>query len=914
MTGTSVEQARDHADLALIVYLEDLLRDRRVLLVGETSPRVERRLSDAARTLDVVSRERRARRRGLPLRAWPTPAEKGTWDAIVIPDLAAAGLGDAARFDEMAALLPDGVFVAAIEAQGAELGYEAFLALFGARFEGARWLAQAPMHGFALAELGASTPDVSYDASSVELAPARFVGVAAPRSAGLDAYAVIATPRVTEPSEHPSADAQKHEREAEATRTRLEHAEKRLEQAQREIARSAQKLDEARHERARIEETLRARDIEQQAASAHESDAVRAARDECDAIERRLRVAAHEVTALRGENERRGVLVRDLVEELRRTGQAPTAGVASLDVPSRAEVQAELSRAHEALSTAQRRTVEAEARRAELSFRVDELTADLASVGQAHEKHIADLVREHAAAQGAARGMTSRVAELAELRLVAESRLALVEDDLRQAREKARGFERRLAESQEQLELARIPRPKSEGDPAKEGQLFGALMRARETLAEREVERAELLSEIARLRAALEVATHERAATSVEAARRASALEAEASLRAGQLEHRNTELANMREERDSLVTRVVALESVPPPPPMRDEERERALEAELDALRGECTGLRLRAVDADAAAEAARAVVRGIEARAETAEASARGGARRAAEIASRLASRDALVSRLQSDLTQAGERHGALERAAQAMERRLSNATESIGALEAVSSVRSDEERRERDSLVLDLNAERAKAARLDTERASAIETLRDVREGLGRIAGSLGDLPRAPIPTAPEGLIREEMTRLVRDVEDRDLMLRSLTAQLEERDDRIRALERMSKGDAPNADVQRLLETEERIARLSAELTQERKARERVESTSALVSREAELRRLEQLLGDRDAQLMLLEGRVEGASRDEESMRRAFAQARERLEAILAHIAEERHGDAVEHATELLSSLRKY
>ncbi|MFO0681317.1 MAG: hypothetical protein U0234_04660 [Sandaracinus sp.] len=1001
--------------MALVVHLEELLRDRRVLLVGDTSTRVERRLSDAARTVDVVSREKRARRRGLPVRAWPTPAEKGTWDAIVVPDLVAAGLAEAGRFDEIAALAAEGVLVVATDAAG-EPGYEAFHALVSARFEHVRVFGQAPLAGFALAELGGATAEVAYDASSVELAPARFVAVVAPRSAVLDGYAVIVTPRVEGERAQPDP---RFEREAEAARTRLEHAEKRLEQAQREIARSAQKLDEARHEQARLEEALRESQAERESAEGGESEAVEAARAECDALEARLRTAARELTALRAENERRAVLVRDLVEESRTRAAESAIGVA---VPSRAAIDAELARAQEALQSAQRRAVEAETRRAELAFQVDELKADLASIGQAHEAklaalraelasppapvvapapvveaiatdatelaraldrasaseaavaelerrlshavtaaaaaearvaelerrlsqavtaaaaaearvaelglalaardhEIARLVEEHASAEGSARGLAAKVAELHELRRVAESRLALVEDDVRRGEERTRELERRLAESEEQLELARMPRPapsrENDADATRAGQLFGALMRAREQLEETQRERTELLGEVARLRTALEIAAHAGDAELAEARRRAATAEAEVDLRSGQLSHRNSELETVRGERDTLATRVVALESVMPPPMLLEPEPAPETddhEAQLDALRGECTGLRLRAADADASASAARASLLAVSARIATAEAAARSDARRVAESAARLAARDALVSRLESELAQASERDAGAARALSALEARLATATESIGALEAVSSVRSDEERRERDAALRELATEKERSAHYDTERASALEALRDVRESLSRLTASLAEERASAIPAAPDSVYREEIGRLSRDVEDRELMLRSLTAQLEDRDDRIRALERVARGDSAAPDPTKLLEAEERIARLTAELAQERKARERVESSSALVSREAELRRLEQLVGDRDAQLMLLEGRVEGAAREEKVMRDSFAEARAALETILGDLGNDRQGQAVERAAELLRALRRF
>jgi chromosome segregation ATPase len=279
------------------------------------------------------------------------------------------------------------------------------------------------------------------------------------------------------------------------------------------------------------------------------------------------------------------------------------------------------------------------------------------------------------------------------------------------------------------------------------------------------------------------------------------------------------------------------------------------------------------------------------------------------------MAARDALVSRIQSELAQAADRHEASERAVVALEARLASASESIGALEAVSSVRSDEERRERDAIAVELSTERGRASRLDTERASALETLRDVRESLARLESGLGDSVRvAANAGAPEGVYREEIARLARDADDREVMLRSLTAQLEERDDRIRALERVARGDTASVDATKVIENEERVARLSAELAEERRARERVESSSASVSREAELRRLEQLIGDRDAQMMLLEGRVEGASREERAMREVFAEARASIETILAQLGSERHGEAAERAAELLRALRKY
>src|SRR5690606_33327654 len=81
----------------------------------------------------------------------------------------------------------------------------------------------------------------------------------------------------------------------------------------------------------------------------------------------------------------------------------------------------------------------------------------------------------------------------------------------------------------------------------------------------------------------------------------------------------------------------------------------------------------------------------------------------------------------------------------------------------------------------------------------------------------------------------LRERIARLDAEAADREVLLRSLTAQLQERDDRIRALERLRAQGGGDGDAialqQRLLEMEERVARLSEELEHERDARRRAE-----------------------------------------------------------------------------------
>ncbi len=178
-----------------------------------------------------------------------------------MPDLAAAGLLEPAAFAEIAAILgPGAALVVALDASGEGARYEAFYELIAPHFASVRVLGQALMSGYAVVDFEAGAPsEVAFDGSAAgAAAPARWIAVAGDGLA-LDPYAIIAVPEATQPqvaAERGSSEP-RFEREAEAARSRLDHAAKRLEQAQREIARGAQKLDEARHERERLAAQLR---------------------------------------------------------------------------------------------------------------------------------------------------------------------------------------------------------------------------------------------------------------------------------------------------------------------------------------------------------------------------------------------------------------------------------------------------------------------------------------------------------------------------------------------------------------------------------------------------------------------------------------------------------------------------------
>ena len=108
----------------------------------------------------------------------------------------------------------------------------------------------------------------------------------------------------------------------------------------------------------------------------------------------------------------------------------------------------------------------------------------------------------------------------------------------------------------------------------------------------------------------------------------------------------------------------------------------------------------------------------------------------------------------------------------------------------------------------------------------------LEEAREILDRVMRTLpeddDDLPVGGQAEARR--LRDRMSQLDAEAADREVLLRSLTAQLQERDDRIRALERMANGNGAGRTDRteleaRLLEMEERVARLTEELENARR-----------------------------------------------------------------------------------------
>lgn len=940
MPRTIPESNREHADLALAVYVEELAARRRVLFVGDAASAVPERLSSVARSVEVVSPRTRARgtRRGgriLP-RPWPSAQDARSWDLVLVPDLLWAGPPAPERIAEMHEwLTPRGVLVVGAEEREEGVGYEALYDLLARRFEWVRMLGQAPFAGWSVVDFAPATKEleVTFDGSllgGTGEEPARFVALCASREVVLDPYAIVQVPAGREPTresrapiERPREDAQLQarlsqlevqlrdrqdevtraggrseelDRELAAVRARVEHAERRLEQAQREIARGSQKLDEARSRADGL-----ARELEE---THGELAALRSAPESADTdyaqLETSLAERGRELIELRSEIERRGLLVRDLVEEvveLRAAGSLtpPPSGGGGTDDAERAQLR-------DALAAARRRAVDAEAALAEAAFRLDQVRGELALCKRARESEGAQASGELALAQGTVRGLASRLAETEEVRRQAEARLALAQDDAVETRNRIRELEREIAEGHDQLQHAVVRAhgaPSTNGTHAEPEQsdLARQLVHAEEelrSLRERSAsERSSLEARVAEL-------AQETARAAEDAERSAREL---ASIRASSTSHA-AELAGLRGEREGLRLRLSDAESAiaSRPAALRTENGPAEL-AELHELRQ-----RVELLGASVATWTQRA---------QAASDGAGEDASRASELAIRISTRDALIGRLQSEVADAASRRDALERRTRELDATIAQLRESLESARAVADVRADEERREAEQLAVRLAEAERSREHTSREHDDTRRALSEAREILSSIATGLDGTSSSSPPPASDGRLRDQVRMLQREAEDREMMLRSLTAQLQDRDDRLRAAERMRQGEGGGDETelrQRVLLTEERAVRLERELEQERVGRRAAEQSGGAAERDADLRRVHQLLGDRDAQLMLLEGRITQGDRESRAMRETFAQARAGLETLLGEIANDQRAEAADRIASMLRVLRRY
>ena len=214
-------------------------------------------------------------------------------------------------------------------------------------------------------------------------------------------------------------------------------------------------------------------------------------------------------------------------------------------------------------------------------------------------------------------------------------------------------------------------------------------------------------------------------------------------------------------------------------------------------------------------------------------------------------------------------------------MEARLLRAEEAGTALEVARDVQRAEDIRERTALADAAVSARAAADALASSRERGLSVMGEIRGALAALIEGI----KSPAAGTPESSLRDENVALQRELDDRGLMLRSLTAQLEERDERLRSFETGGAALAIKSLEVRLREAEEKEVRLVRELELA------AERRTAAMEREAELRRLEQLLEARDAQVMTDEGLIEQSQRAQAQLRDQVARLGSELESVLGH-----------------------
>ncbi len=857
----------DFAELAVAVYVEELAVDKRVLYVGEPSSGAAERLAAVARSVDVVSRNARARgtRRGGRLRArrWPSEEDDGRWDVVVVPDVGRAGLAEDGQLPAASRWLAEGgVLVAGTAAAGeGAVGYERFFDLLQDAFDVVRMVGQAPFTGYSVVDFAPRGElEVTFDGSLVSDSgeqAARYIALCGERDVALDPYAVVQVPsRVVDapaPAPAPVDDADdrlaayenrlRGQQDAlDAANVHAEEIERALEGAKEDLGRARRRLDEAeRAEReAAAERDSLARKLDALESEARSSDAPGGpTEEEYIRLETALRECGRELTEARAEIERRATLVRDLVEELRAVpdrSAAPTSSPQGVADPIA-------------------RAVHAEAEKAELGFRLDEVRGELAMAERRAATNLEEIQRTEAALRGTVRGLNARLAEVTELYQQSRARLTLLEDDRRASDRTIQDLTRDLAMAREQLELeiarahARVEASASPVSARAATDPSGLDPDASDARV------AELTAELAEARGVADRLAEE-AREAREAGAQAQQQIAELEERiAGMLRGYRLRVAEMTAELDrvgSQAERALIAEG-------ETRAKLEAMQREEANLQGEVAGLKLRLADREAAVQALTAAaalsapdegevelervreeiarLRKELAPAPQPEPEPEPDAPEAApEPAPAWPSTEvmfeaqaALVARLQGQLGDALAARRSLERELDRKTAALEVQAERVEEAKVEADVHVGESARELDEL-------QDRLEESETGRRRALAALEDAKAILAKL---LGDLPELR-PSGDEGgtelrRLRDRVGQLDAAAADRELLLRSLTAQLQERDDRLRALDRLDAAGAGDDDPRvlraRLFEMEERAARLAEELEHEREARRRLE-----------------------------------------------------------------------------------
>lgn len=451
------------ADLSLSVALQRVAAGRRVVWVGHAEAAAEVLARSAAKVLvldpDLTAPRAREPLAWAPLPLGSTSLAEGSFDLAVVPDARVFSGPLAERVEELSEIVgEDGLVVVGV----AEHDYESVHALFSARFRRVRFFGQAPFSGWALGELAREPEDVSVDGSLLgeeETHPVRVIAFGSQREIPIESYAVVAVPSAEADVPLPAPTRVGVTVEVPTVPAPRDHADEPLEASWDSAA-------------------------------------------EVATLEAGLSEAAVRAAGLAREVERRGALLRDAIAQFAElSGPSVTNGASPSGLE---ELAAQRDRAVE-------RALDAEAARAEALFRIDELEALLESLRGASAaasspapldhapEPTTGLQEELAELTGTVRGLRSRLAEVEEMRGLAEARYRLCREDLSDAEARRLELERTLGEMREQFELELIRsrgRPTTEAEVARIAALETSEATLRLALTEFEARNARVIAEL----------------------------------------------------------------------------------------------------------------------------------------------------------------------------------------------------------------------------------------------------------------------------------------------------------------------------------------------------------------------------------------------------------------------------------
>lgn len=946
-------------DLALTVWLEELATGRRVLWIGDPSTGAADRLAAFAHSVRVLDTTGRGRSRDKGTarvsgyRSIEDLKEVGRFDLAVVPDVsvfedfavAAARLSDC---------LGDGLLLAGCDvgddpdrAYG-ELGGELREA-----FREVRMLAEGGFHASGLVDLEADGVEVLVDDSLLgeETEPVRrFLALAADEVPPIVGHMLVQVPRGTavlpaaKDESGPTA-----EREIAALRSELERSVSRLEQAQTRLIATESDLAEARSALGKGAAVEQERDI--------------------DRFERLLRERGAHVRELERELARRATLVRDITEELRERRHARPSDAAippgsalerALDAEAaRDEARFRADELEAQLKSRQRQLEAMQDSHAGFEGRVRGYRSRIAELEELHEMSAARvrlLELDLSNAEDTVRALEGKLAETGE-----ELELAMIKVRGAPGGESSTDLAQDLAKAREELEEATEERDRARAETLKlsaqvalaesriEGlrlgyetriaMLGGQPAESAEGDSERELSelrgaRAGLRLRVADLEASLAVGgpVATGGAGDVDTLRAdvdvLRADNGELTLRLADVEEARAEAAQRVADltsalaaRDALVTRL-QMDLAEEEQAARDHDHQlRRMKEENDRLREGVLG----ATEAVTAREAAEAQIAQLREALASAEARAASGDSDALEaLREEAAAAAKALAEAQAEAADARATISALEkRQSEAGTERAREHAEELQKLHDELAARRAEAER-----VSELEAAMTKSQAHDAQQsgllADAMMALKETRKILdGLRAEREGQKPArseitavgAEAPDAPEAQLAQELA-------DKETLLRSLTAQLEERDDRLRALERRlaeAPGGSEGGDAHgELLELEERVGRLQEELHHERDARsaaeQELESLSRRPDSDAELEKVRAELQTREAALDVARSRSRAAAKDVESLREVVADTRHGLEELLGAATSAGDPATAERIGALLSVLSRY